>query len=73
MSADFAKFIEWAFYAVLSGGVLFASHFLQRISKDIAKLHADLNTIIERTAWHEKELAEHNGRLRDLESKRRRP
>lgn len=68
---EFSKFIEWAFYALLSGGVVWVCRYLQLISKDITKLHADLSVIVERTAWHDRAINDHSGRIRELEVRKR--
>jgi hypothetical protein len=68
---DFDKFVLWAFMAIMGGGVGWSATFLARISKSISQLNVSVATVIERTAWHQKELENHDHRITHLEEKRK--
>lgn len=65
----FQKFIEWAFMALVGGGVAFCAKFLCDLSRNVAKLNESFGVILERMAWHEKELERHGERIERLENK----
>jgi hypothetical protein len=67
---EFDKFIEWGFLGLIGAGVGWAALFLQKISQSIGELNVHVGTILEKTAWHEKELDDHDGRIKKLESRR---
>lgn len=64
------QFIQWAFYALITGCAIYLVAILDNLNKYVKVLSEQMGMIIEKTAWHEKELDDHNGRLRNLEVKR---
>lgn len=66
---DFQKFVEWAFMAIVSGGIGFGARFLAKLSKSIDTLNQNMATVAEKTTWHEKTLERHDDRIGTLERK----
>jgi hypothetical protein len=64
---DFDKFVEWAFMAIIGGGVAWSASFLSKISSSITQLNTRLATVLERTAWLGKEVENLDNRIVHLE------
>lgn len=65
---DFQKFIEWAFMAILSGGVIWAASFLGKISQSINELNEKVAIILTRSDGHEKQISSLSERVHTLET-----
>lgn len=63
---DFAKFIEWSFYGVVSGACVYGVSILAKLNESVKTLNEHVAVIIEKTAWHEKWLERHELELRKL-------
>lgn len=64
---EFNNFVEWVFYALLSGAVIYGVGILKGLKNAVETLNVSVATIIEKTSWHEKELERLDKRIRDLE------
>lgn len=53
---EFAQFIEWVFYGVVSGGVIIAVKILGDMTDSINQLNIKMAILIEKTSNHETEL-----------------
>ena len=56
---EFAKFIEWAFYGIVSGSAVYAVSMLGKITRSIEKLNINVAVIVEKISGHEKILDRH--------------
>lgn len=65
----FEKFIEWAFMAVLSGGVVWSTRFLSKISKSISILNIQIAGIVERSEWLKKGIEDLDDRVTRVEDR----
>ncbi len=52
------------------GGIAWTAKILAEISKSITGLHSQIVLIVEKTAWHEKEIEKHEDRLSELEKRK---
>lgn len=66
---DFSHFIQWGFEGLISGALIYGVSVLTNLKSSINILNERIATIIEKTAWHEKELEKHEHRIIRLESK----
>jgi len=66
---DFPSFVQWVFYGVIGSAAAMGVSILWHIKNSIDVLNERVAVIIEKTAWHERAIEEHNNRLRDLETK----
>jgi len=64
---EFSKFIEWAFYGVISGGIYIIAQSINSMKASVIELNVKLATVIEKVSYHEKALDDHHDRIRDLE------
>ena len=60
---QFSNFVEWAFLGLISCGV----YILWYMKKTLADLNTHVVVIIEKVSRHEKEIEEHDKRLREIE------
>ncbi len=63
-------FIDWMLKALLGGVVLHGVHILSEMKKSIDSLNNKMAEIIERTAWHSKEINRLESRITRLEESR---
>lgn len=61
---EFEKFVSWSFLAVVSGGIAWGANSIDKLNKNIAIL-------LERVAWHGREIQDHSHRLTRLEDKKK--
>lgn len=66
---SFDNFLSWGFTALLSGVLVYGVKVLTDIKKSVEELNGRMATIIERTAWHEKEMTRLNDRMLWLENR----
>lgn len=64
---NFAQFIQWGFYGMISGALVYAVRILSDLEKSVEGLNIKIATVIERTSNHEKQIDMHDNRLRRLE------
>lgn len=67
---DLTKFIEWAFEGVLSSCMIYGLNIISQMKNSINELNNNVSRIVEKTAWHEKELDKLDERIRLLENQR---
>jgi hypothetical protein len=65
---EFKDFIEWAFPALIAGAVIYGVDLLRQLKNSIDALNVNVGTLVERSAWHEKELEKLDARLSKLEA-----
>lgn len=65
----FNKFVEWAFYAILSGAAVTSVSILSRLSDSVSTLNIQVATILEKSNWIQKSIDDHDSRLKVLENK----
>jgi hypothetical protein len=53
---EFVKFVEWAFYGIVSGCAIYLVTILSSIKDSIDKLNINMAVIIEKTHYHEKRI-----------------
>lgn len=63
----FPDFMSWAFTGLLSGILIYGVKVLQEIKNSVDELNSRMATIIEKTAWHEKEMEKMSARISSLE------
>lgn len=63
------KFLEWAFYGVISGGTLMVVAFLRSIKDSIVELNKSVAIMLEKSEWYEKKLEEHDRKIEILENR----
>lgn len=63
MDPEFSKFIEWAFYAVVGGGVVRGVKVLSKLHTDLNQLSNQFGVVIEKLGWHEKWLTRHDAEI----------
>lgn len=66
---EWQKFVEWLFYALISGVAFYGVSILSRLKESVDKLNATVATILEKTTWHEKEITRLEKRIDTLETK----
>lgn len=66
---EFSHFIEWGFYGVISGGVIYGVSILAALKASIDSLNASMSALVEKSEWIEKTLDRHESKLSDLEVK----
>lgn len=66
---SFDNFLSWGFTALLSGVLVYGVKILQDIKNSVDELNERMATIIEKTAWHEREMEKMSNRILSLESK----
>jgi hypothetical protein len=64
---EFSAFIEWVFYAAVSGSAIVGVRMLSNLNHSIQELNTKVGIIIERTEWLERGLEHHEARLSRLE------
>jgi hypothetical protein len=64
---EFTNFVQWAFYAVMTGAVTISVSILAKLYTSIEHLNQKIAIIIEKTSWHEKVIEDHDDRLKQLE------
>jgi len=66
---QFNDFLTWGFTGLVSGILIYAVKVLTDIKRSVEELNERMATIIEKTAWHEKEMEKMSNRILALESK----
>lgn len=66
---EFSNFLTWGFTGLLSGILVYAVKVLTDIKLSVEELNERMATIIEKTAWHEREMEKMSNRIVSLESK----
>lgn len=60
---QFSQFMEWAFLGLLTCGI----YILWDMKRTISDLNMHVVVIIEKVSRHEREIEDHDKRLRDIE------
>lgn len=68
--SEHQQFVQWAFYALLTGSIIYLVAVIDNLTKYVKELSEKMGIIIEKTTWHEKTLDDHDERLRTLEVKK---
>ena len=63
---QFSDFVNMAFMGIISSGVLIGVKTLINLSKTIAELNSKIAVVIEKMAWHEQWLVDHDNAINDL-------
>ena len=66
---NFDSFLSWGFTALLSGVLVYGVKILQDIKNSVDELNERMATIIEKTAWHEREMEKMSTRISEIENK----
>lgn len=66
---EFSNFLTWGFTGLLSGILVYAVKVLTDIKLSVEELNERMATIIEKTAWHEREMEKMSNRIVLLENK----
>lgn len=66
---QFSEFLTWGFTGLISGILIYGVKVLQDIKSSVDELNERMATIIEKTAWHEREMEKMSNRIVSLESK----
>ena len=66
---EFSNFLTWGFTGLLSGILVYAVKVLTDIKRSVEELNERMATIIEKTAWHEREMEKMSNRIVLLENK----
>lgn len=69
MKPEFGEFITWAFYGIMSGGVMFSINILRHLQLSVEKLNVQIAVVISKSEFHETELRRHDSRIEKLEDK----
>ena len=64
----FQKFIEWCFMGLIAGGIGWTAIILRDISNSLVEIRIQIASILERVSWHEKDIIDHDKRLKHLEN-----
>lgn len=64
---EFSQFIQWAFYGFISFGAYSAIKILGELKDNVSLLNEKLAVVLEKTAWHEKQIMDHGDRLKTVE------
>lgn len=63
---DFAQFVEWVFYGLISGCFVYGVSILKNLNKSIETLNIQIAVIIEKISNHEKRLDKHDEQIDKL-------
>ena len=63
----FEDFIYWFFLGVVSGGVILITQILKGINDNLSDMNIKMAIILEKTAYHERELTKLDNRLSIVE------
>jgi len=73
---QFIQFIQWGFYALLSGVALYAVKVLSKLEDSVEQLNVNFASMLEKDKTHERDISRHDAefiriddRLRKLEGK----
>ncbi len=66
---QFNDFLTWGFTGLVSGILIYAVKVLTDIKLSVEELNERMATIIEKTAWHEREMEKMSNRIVLLENK----
>ena len=66
---SFKDFIQWGFYGLISFGGYLTLGVIQDVTVSIQTLNKNVAVIIERTAWHRRDIDELGLRVERLETK----
>lgn len=66
---QFSEFLTWGFTGLISGILIYGVKVLQDIKSSVDELNERMATIIEKTAWHEREMEKMSNRILSIESK----
>lgn len=66
---DWSSFADWALKALMAGVLAYGVKVLTQMRKSLDRLNEKVATIIEKTAWHQKELDRHDQRLSLIEER----
>jgi len=53
---EFNQFVQWAFYALISGCAMYLTTILNGLKTSVEELNIKMATIIEKTSSHEKRI-----------------
>ena len=67
MEPKLAEVIQYGFYALMSLVTSYGVTRLSSLVKSVDTLNVEIAKVIEKSAWHEKELTKHDLRLSKLE------
>lgn len=67
---QFPEFVEWVFYGLIGGAAYLASGSLKKIQESIESMSKHLAQVVEKIAWHEREIERHHARIERLEEER---
>lgn len=66
---QFNDFLTWGFTGLISGILIYGVKVLQDIKSSVEQLNERMATIIEKTAWHEREMERINAKINLMENK----
>jgi len=64
----FDEFLSWGFTGLISGILIYGVKVLQDIKGSVEELNERMATIIEKTAWHEREMEKMNIKIEKFET-----
>lgn len=64
---ELVDFIDWAFKAMLAGGLYYGVRILSKMQQSIASLNTNVAILLERDVNKGKQIEDHEERLRSLE------
>ncbi len=65
----FKRFVEWAFYGIISGTCVYGVSILGKMNDNINTLNVQVATIIASNGWQEKTNQQQDTKLNDLEKR----
>lgn len=66
---EYSNFVQWAFFGLLGYGFMKISSVLSDLTKSVERLNEKLAGLLEKSAWHERNINELHDRVRVIEKK----
>ena len=64
---EFSKFVEWGFYSLVGGSVVYGVTILAHLKNSIDLLNEKIAVVIEKTSWHEKLISQSQEDIKSLQ------
>jgi hypothetical protein len=66
---NWTDFAQWSFYGLISVIAIYVANTLSKLTDSVQDLNIKFASMLEKSAWHERELVDLGGRVTKLEDK----